>query len=268
MNPVQPKPNTLEAVALLGWKPEDEAVRFLLDDCIFDPPLTDSCARGIWRKYRDAVEALGERDLTPPTKLPITNFYEDRAFREFSRRYANAPNLKGLVRVDPFQLTVHQLYVVTERSGDYRKKVETVKGWIDECVLCVAPPVQMQVKAGPGSFYVNVPHMEFMLGVTPNGTFQIQQLARFVGVTEYSDRMMLWAGYHRSYARIASMAPEAIERSLLVALTTDGDFMVSPVSPNQGVRDILTGTCPPLFSDFFDERFFMRIKLRKKRYEL
>jgi hypothetical protein len=80
--------------------------------------------------------------------------------------------------------------------------------------------------------------------------------------------MMLWAGYHRSYARMVSMAPEAIDRSLVVALTEDGNFKVSPASPNHGEREMLTGGRPPLFSDFFAEGFFMKVKLRKKRFEL
>lgn len=64
------------------------------------------------------------------------------------------------------------------------------------------------------------------------------------------------------------MAPDAIDRSLVVALTADGNFKVSPASPNHGEREMLTGARPPLFGDFFDERFFIKVKLRKKRFEL
>jgi len=66
-----------------------------------------------------------------------------------------------------------------------------------------------------------------------------------------------------------SAKPDGMERSsLLVALTTDADFILSPQSPNQGLRAMLCGPRPPLFGDFFDDRFFIKVKLRKKRYEL
>jgi hypothetical protein len=78
----------------------------------------------------------------------------------------------------------------------------------------------------------------------------------------------LFAGYHRSYARIASAKPDGSDRSLLVALTTDGDFLVSPHSPNQGVRAMLCGLRPSLLSDFFDDDFFITVNLKRKRYVL
>ncbi len=80
--------------------------------------------------------------------------------------------------------------------------------------------------------------------------------------------MMLWAGYHRSYARMLSIAPDAIDRSLVVALTRDGVLKVLPGSPNHGELKMLTGARPPLFGDFFDARFFMNVRLRKRRFEL
>ncbi len=115
---------------------------------------------------------------------------------------------------------------------------------------------------------IRVPHMEFCFVFIPKEGFQIQELARHVSVTAYGDRMILWAGYHRSYARMTSANPEAIERSLLAVLTTDADFVLSPDSPNHGLRAMVRGLRPPLFADFLDERFFMDVRLRKKRFEL
>lgn len=62
------------------------------------------------------------------------------------------------------------------------------------------------------------------------------------------------------------MAPDAIERSVLVVDTTDGEFLVSPSSPNQGVRAVCCGLRPPLFADFFDDRFFIQLPLKRKRF--
>ena len=84
--------------------------------------------------------------------------------------------------------------------------------------------------------------------------FGIQEFMKNATVNRFDGRLWLWSGYHRSYARIANMAPDAIDRSLLVVRTTDGDFLVASNSPNQGLRDMLRGRRPALFRDFFDER--------------
>jgi hypothetical protein len=116
---------------------------------------------------------------------------------------------------------------------------------------------------------VNVPHGEFAFVFEPQVTqFLVIETARHTSVTQFGDRMLLWAGYHRSYARMVNANPEGIERSMLVALTTDADFFVSEQSPNQGLRAVVCGLRPPLFRDFFDERFFINVRLRKKRWEL
>jgi hypothetical protein len=107
-----------------------------------------------------------------------------------------------------------------------------------------------------------------MFGFVPPAGFQIQEQARHVSVTAYDNRLLLWAGYHRSYARIASANPEGMDRSLLVVLTTDATFLFSHDSPNQGLRAMLCGLRPPLLGDFLDESLFMRVKLRRRRYEL
>jgi hypothetical protein len=101
-----------------------------------------------------------------------------------------------------------------------------------------------------------------------NGGFQIQQNAGHISVTEYDGRLLLFAGYHRSFAEITRENPDGIARSLVVALTTDGEFLISPASSNQGVREVLRGLRPPLLADFLDERLSMRVRLRKKKCEL
>jgi hypothetical protein len=116
---------------------------------------------------------------------------------------------------------------------------------------------------------VSVPHGEFAFIYNQRSNrFEVIEQARHVSVTAFQNRMLLWAGYHRSYARMASANPEGTGRSLLVALTTDADLFVSAQSPNQGLRAMVCGSRPSLLGDFLDPSFFMQVKLRKKRFQL
>jgi hypothetical protein len=81
-------------------------------------------------------------------------------------------------------------------------------------------------------------------------------------------RTLLWAGYHRSYARIANTAPDANVRSLMMVLADVGTVDVFPSAPNGGLRAILCGANPPLFGDFFDDRLCLTVNLRKKKYQV
>jgi len=127
----------------------------------------------------------------------------------------------------------------------------------------------MAIRQGLNAMDVDVPHGEFAFAFNQGTSqFYIMELARHISVTAFQDRMLLWAGYHRSYAFIANTNPEGIERSLLVALTTDADFLVSAQSPNQGLRAMVCGLRPPLFRDFFDDALFMEVNLKRKRFVL
>jgi hypothetical protein len=141
---------------------------------------------------------------------------------------------------------------ITDRSGIYRTRVGTQRGWLEHALLCNdrnALP-RLNIKAGVNRIDIEVPHAEFILAADPRMGIHIQQLAGHVTATEFGGRMMLWAGYHRSYARMLSIAPDAMDRSLVVTLTTNGVSKVLTGSANHGKRKILTGPCPPLFWRF------------------
>jgi hypothetical protein len=248
----------------------DQAVKFLMEDCQFDPPITKERASERWEEFHSRVIALPVRDATSPARQPITNFHENEAKKEFLRRFKGAPNILDVIKIEPGNLVVHQLIVVTERSRRYQSKIQDSSGWIKECLLAdhADQNPQLQIQAGINFVNAQLPHAEFAFSFVPGLGFQIQQMARHVTVTEFGDRTLLWAGYHRSFARMVSIAPDAIDRSLVVALTTDGAFKVSPASPNHGEREMLTGDRPPFFGDFFDPRFFISVPLLKKRFEL
>lgn len=263
-------PKTVDAVILPGWKTRDEAVTYLQNDCVFDPQLTDQQAEDFWRPYRDRVEALGQRKAAAPQRVGLSGKeqqWADNFLQTFRAR--GAKNIRDVMKIDPMALVVHQHYVLTDRADRYSKTIKNKDSWMHECLNSNPPPPRnIQIYPGAGSINVMVPHMEFMFGFDQRTGFAVQELLRLVTVTEFQNRLLLWSGYHRSYARTMSMVPDAIDRSILVVLTTDGAFMVGQASPNQGLRDTLCGLCPPLFKDFFDPDFFMRVKLREKRFEL
>lgn len=259
----------LEARVLLGWMQREQAIKFLTEDCVFESPFASIRAEELWSEYRSRVLALEERDALAPERLRIDGYHEIEAIKEFKQHYKAAPNILDVIRVDPMRLVVHQLFIVTERSSSYISKVSSLRGWLDNAILCKsAKTPDLSINCRTNAIDVKIPDAEYVLAFNPKKGFQIERLARHVNVTAFDERLMLWAGYHQSYARILSMAPDAIDRSLVVVLTTDGAFKLSPHSPNQGEREMLTGARPPFFGDFFDERFFMPVKLRKRRYEL
>ena len=115
-----------------------------------------------------------------------------------------------------------------------------------------------------GGWNVELPHAEFLFAF--NGqAFGIIQGGPHVSVSELQNRTVLWAGYHRTYALAATVNPDANERSVLAALTTEAGLATAT---NQPLRDLLLGERPALLGDFFDERLFIEVELHRKRYEL
>jgi hypothetical protein len=108
-----------------------------------------------------------------------------------------------------------------------------------------------------------------MIALQQDGAFRIQQGAGFVSVVQIGPRMILKAGYHRSFAFSRSMmnAPDANDKFALVVLTRTLPPQLSPDFPNQGLRTVVLGPRPPLLSDFFDLDLVTTVRLRKKRYE-
>lgn len=264
-------PTTVEAVVLLGWMDRDAAVRLLCNDCVFEPPLTENQASETWQRYRDAVNGLPERPALAPASLPL-NAVETQHKQTFLRaaRAAGGQNIRDVLKIDVRGCVVHQVVVIVERARDYAQVMRTNEARIRHSLgMHAVPTTQFQIATGPNAVNVQIPHAEFMFTfLNPPGTFAIQEMAKQITVTSFDQRLVLWAGYHRSFALAMNEYPDAIDRSLMVALATDADFIFSSPSPNQGLRDMLRGLRPPLFADFFDERFFMTVRLRKKRCEL
>lgn len=261
----------LKAAVLLGWMERDHAITFLRRTCIFESPLSESKARRIWEKYKKGVDSLGPRDAHAPTKLEL-NEAEKKAAEALLKHYEGSDNILEVVKIDPFDLVVRQFWVITDHPNGYATACANNAGWIKEALpipVANKTPDLKKVRIDPYTIDVHVPHGEFGIFYDQDTeAFRIQEFARYISVTAYEERMLLWAGYHRTYACMSKMNPDPIARSLAMVLTTDGAFEVSAASPNQGLRAILRGPRPPLFTDFFDDRLRMMVTLPRARFEL
>ncbi len=259
-------PLTVDGFLLLGWMEQDEAVRWLMQDCWFDPPLTDVAAHELWKKYRSAVETLPERIPRQPIRLPIAPSMKPIVDNFLA--HVKGPEVADVISIHPQELLVYQLYVVADRADHHAKQLGG-KDWARCCLQLDRPTAQMPLRIEDGTIKVELPHGEHFFAAVQSG-FSIQQAAGFISVCETEGRMILKAGYHRSFAfsRTLIKDPDAKDKSLLVAVTNTLPPQLLPTFPTQGLRTTVLGSRPPLFSDFFDDALAISVKLLKKRYEM
>jgi hypothetical protein len=265
-------PRTVDARALLGWMPREQAITYLREVCVFDPQLTEQQAEDFWLPYSQNVSAI-QRSVTTPERLvmdPQEQAWAAEAMH-FYKRTLRIPNVREIIKIDPYGLVAHQNYVVTEKAATYTQSLQNAADWYNEAVKPALPsPRNVPTFVGPNAMNIDLPHGEFTLAFNPaHSQYAVQENMRFVTAWEIQQftRMILWAGYHRSYARMVNIAPDANVRSLLMVLVDVGTVDVFPGEPNGGLRAILCGPNPPLFGDFFDDRFCATVRLRKKRFQ-
>jgi len=261
---------SMETILLLGWMERDVALRYLCKDCVDRPPYSETEAESLWNEYRAVVDALPARAANSPERLNLTREETDAAEKFLApHRLAENSHIRDVIKVDPMGLVIHQLYMTLNIAREYMDH-STARSWCIRHCLTVRPneTKMLQGNFRRNSAEIEIPHREFAVDFQPGNTFGIEELAAHVSATEFGDRTLLWAGYHRAYARLASLKSDAADRSLLVVLSRDADHILAPDSPDPELRSMLLGLRPPLFADFFDARLFLKVKLRKKRYEL
>jgi hypothetical protein len=162
------------------------------------------------------------------------------------------------------ELVVYQKYVVTDRANHHAQQNVN---WPSKTLVIDRPIAQLPIRVEQQVLKVALPHAEHFI-VFQGGGFGIQQGGGYVCVAEIGGRLLLKAGYHRSFAfaRATMNEPDAKDKCELVALTTTLPPQLSDDLPNQGLRTIVLGSRPPLFSDFFSD-LAMTVKLRKKCWE-
>lgn len=258
-------PNTVEAVILPGWWEREQAISYLRSDCFFDPPWTDEQAGLAWAQYRGRVESLPERAFHQPERFPIPA-NQRQLVDEFLQRL-RGPEVLDVLKVNPMELVAYQFYVVTDRANHHHQQP---LDWARKFLVIDRPTSQLPIRVEEGTIKVNLPHAEHMIGLQPDGAFRIQQGGGFVSSVEIEGRLILKAGYHRSFAfsRAVMNEPEARDRSVLVALTRTVPPQLAPDFSHQGLRTTVLGSRPPLFSDFFNCDLAMTVRLLKKRWEM
>jgi hypothetical protein len=274
---------TVRARLLPGWMTRDQAMAIFTNECV--PSRTTDEATAIWQEYQDRASALPMGRGTVCTQLPLTQEEQTHALNFINFLNQFGPHqVAGIVKVDLREVIVHQLQVVTERSEAYAQSCQTEAAWLNELLPTAIQPAQfgMQVSIGPplnphplsSQIIVDLPHSECaFLPVGQTGMFRPDQLMRYVTACDQGTKIMLKAGYHRSFARFAS-APPAIVPTAVVALERN-TWTVPVNQPPTGVGVIggtaglhFSGIRPALLSDFFTDGLFMDVLLRRKRYQL
>jgi len=258
-------PNTLDGILLLGWMEKAEAVNWLTQQCWSDPAITAIEAEALWEKYRAVVQALPDPRPVPKLERKPIPTSAAAHVKQFLTRH-RGPEVLDVLNVDPRQLVIYQFYVAVSRSDEHVKNGS--KAWAETCLQIDRPGSPLPIRSEGNVIKLSLPHAEHGLMIQPDGALRIQQGAGFISLCEINERTILKAGYHRSFAALRAMnAPDAKDTFLLVALTATAPPQLSAVVPMQGLKAVVLGSRPPLFSDFLDESLAMKVKLRKKKYE-
>ena len=268
-------PKTVKAKFLLGWMSQHEAVD-ALNACVFDPPLTKKKAIALWKQYRDRVEALPTRTPQNPPQLELTNA-ESIAIVAHVQRVNAGPfrqQLTGVIKVDPGQLVAQQYHVITERSEQYAQQMADDATRINHClgVGLEFNGVLAPRWAAPKRVVVDLPHAEFIAVPVPGG-FTFKERDRYVTAvpSPTKDRLLLWAGYHRTYALLTlcqaggDAAGAAPLLTVMTGMPEAEEFFNG--SRRVAVRDAVLGQKPALLCDFLNPDLFICVNLRKKRAE-
>jgi len=268
-------PKTVKAKFLLGWMKQHEALD-ALNACIFNPPLTKKNAIALWKGYRDKVEAIPPRTPHNPTQLQPTAD-EATAIGEHTRRMNAGPfrqQFCGVIKVDPAELVIHQYHVITERAEQYAQEMAGDTTRINHClgVGLAFTGTLVPRWVGLKRSVIDLPHSEFKPVPVPGG-FTFKEWDRYITVVPCpaKDRLLLWAGYHRSYALLAlcQAGGDAAGAAPLLTVMTgmlDAEAFFKG-SARVAVRDAVLGQKPAFLSDFLDPDLFICVNLRKKRAE-
>jgi hypothetical protein len=260
---------TLTGKLLLGWMSKNEALAYLCEEAV--PPFTEEAAIELWENYRVRVAALGNRQYDKPGTAPH-NLKEKLATERIIKaaRAKGNHNIKGLIKLDPLNLVVHQLRIFEELSAAYRPLLRQPVSRVQTCLPPLPSSRQLNTNTVGGKTIVELPHGEFQMVIGPQKKMEISEHARHIAVTAYDNRFLLWAGYHRTYALVLANQeyPEEIERLLPAVLTTDADDFLGAGSRFPEKRDMVRSACPAVFRDFLDADLCVDIKLRKRRCQI
>lgn len=263
--PVAAAPGSgLAGRALLGWMDREQAVKFLMQDCLFSAPLTPADAEEIWESHKAIVEKLAPAE--PPAGKLAMSAADLKAARKFRNKYPGAVGIVDFVRLNPMDLVVHQLWISTAISQRYRESV-TPEKWLKTALLDPPSNPLLKSRSVGDNITFDLPHSEFFLTVPsqPN-EIRVTEGDGFVTVALHGGRALLLRGYHRTFAcaqfvREAANAPHGVLFAVSNQLALIGSMA-------DEVLNMMSGPRPPRMADFFDDRFFLPVTLRKRRYQM
>jgi tetratricopeptide (TPR) repeat protein len=256
----------LPARALLGWMDKEQAVKFLMEDCAFNTPLTRGTAEAVWESRKAIVENLPREEPLPLAKLPLSAA-DLKAARKFRSRHEDANFLIDFVRLNPMDLVVHQLWVSTAIADGYREKVTPDK-WLRTALLDPASESRLKWRRDGNTIIFDLPRFQYVLmgPLAPDGHMRVSETLDFVTVAFHANRALLISGYHRTFAaaQYCLEAPNA-PRGILFGVS---NYLALMGSEADDVLNLMEEPRPPRMADFFDPRLFLPVTLRKRRYEM
>ena len=189
--------------------------------------------------------------MTVPELFPLSR-HERRQAAEAVADYRRlgVTDVQEIVKVNPLDLIVHQLCILEDRSADYARKLTTTDGWFRDAVMpTIAVPTQIVISPATNAVNVDLPHGEFSFSYDPCGGFGVREHARNVAACRIvdRDRIVLWAGYHRMFARWSSVSSSHGDPRFLVTLMEDRPEEVFSNGLDPKVTELVLGHRPPLF---------------------
>lgn len=245
---------------LPGWMEWEEAIRFLTEDCLFDSPLSTSAAAEIWEPFRAIVEKL-QFEPVPPLRRPALSEADQKVIRKVRNRHPDTAPPADLIKLNPLDVTLGRLWVSTSAAERYRDRVTPDK-W--PYTALIDPPATSGVSwvRENDAVFFDLPHGDYWLSdLQPDGHIRLSEADRVVAVALCGDHALLLRGYHRAFACARAVVESAnAPRGVLFAL--------SPAPVEGPAKRLANLARPPLMGDFFDERLFLPVKLRTKRYRM
>lgn len=289
---MQSSAGTLTGIALLGWMGKEQAIRFLTEECIFDPQLDVHAAESLWKQERERAASLPERSAPPPADAVLTTEEQDHADRFL--RHMKSIGMPGMkvIKVDPMELVAAQYHVALDRAALYLAPSQSDAQWCATALplSSATPPLEMRFtrRNYDTDIAIDLPHSEFIFGVNMDsapsdgtapapgasnrGSFGPKELLGHVTALRVGSRLILGKGYHRIYARIAATDAKYPERLSVLALDpgamSPGDNLEDEKTETIAAGLHIFGSRPALIADFFTEGLAIPVRLRRKRYQL
>lgn len=256
----------LQARALLGWMKRDEAQKFLMEDCVFENPVSAVRAEEIWLEYKHKVEALPVEEPRPADIVSMSAA-DIKAIRKFRSRFPNEQSVVDIVRLNPMELLVHQLWVSPSLAEPYMVSAAPAK-WTQTALLDPPSAAPSKPRREGNAMVFDLPHPEFLLVEREGADALLQVFApqAFVTVAFHAGRAVLLTGYHRTFALAQQMMGNSnAPRGVLFGVSNALELLGSDADD---VRTMMTSARPPRLADFFNPELCLSVRMRKRHYRM